>query len=110
MFFVQICFNGSQQGQVILNIHKTLRQGGHFRQIYNIKSKQNQVILTNRTPFCKITLKTLEQLLRGVFVTAAPSTMGVGTSEEYRRTAVTLLDDSIHYTQYGPIKNECRMK
>ena len=30
--FVQICLNGSQQGQVILKIHKTLGQRGQFRQ------------------------------------------------------------------------------
>ena len=41
------------------------------------------------TPFTiKMALLSLEQLLRGVFVIAAPPTMGVGTSEEYRRTSV----------------------
>ena len=33
-------------------------------------------------------LLSLKQLLRGVFVIAAPPTMGVGTSEEYWRTSV----------------------
>ena len=33
-------------------------------------------------------LLSLDQSLRGVFVIVAPPTMGVGTSEEYRRSSV----------------------
>ena len=41
------------------------------------------------TPFTiKMVLPSLEKLLRGIFVIAAPPTMGVDTPEEYRRISV----------------------
>ena len=44
--------------------------------------------IINKIMTIKMALLSLEQLLRGIFVIAAPPTMGVGTSEEYLRMSV----------------------
>ena len=67
--------------------HKIYKK--NYKVQFSIINKYN-VFLSNFA--IKVALLSLEQLLKGVFVIAAPPTMGVGTSEEY---GVPLLDDSI---------------
>ena len=61
-------------------------------------------------------LLSLKQLLRGVFVIAAPPTMGVGTSEEYQCTAVgcffslvTLLFAFVIHRSTKSLKHDCEI-